>query len=244
MIKVVSSFVYLVAIVFAFSKTAPAAEVAKVYTSFFPRVVMNDAQKPGVAYEIVVEIFKLADEKFEIEILPWARAQYMAKNTPGSLIFPLSRTLTREKNYDWSVNIFNNQTHFITFNKTKLTAQTARDKLIGVQLKSSWDNWLTEQGYKNIYRVPEEGSGLVKLLRNNRIDAWYTDQMIAGGVLKDLNDPNITYSDPIQIFHTFLATNKRAPYLHMNKLKAAMVTLRQSGKLDQIFEKYGITPNY
>lgn len=243
MIKLVTRLLFIVAFVCAYSKIAPAAEVAKVYTSFFPRVVIDDVQRPGLAYEIVAELFKLADEKFEIEVLPWARAQYMAKNTPGSLIFPLSRTPTREKNYDWSVRIFNNQTHFITFNKTKLTAQTARDKLIGVQLKSSWDNWLTEQGYINIYRIPEEGSGLIKLLRNNRIDAWYTDQIIADGVLKKLNDPDITYSDPIQIFHTFLATNKTAPYPHMNKLKAAMMTLRQSGKLDQIFEKYGITPN-
>jgi polar amino acid transport system substrate-binding protein len=244
MIKVVACFFYVFAIVCAFSKTAPAAEVAKIYTSFFQRVVIDDAQRPGLAYEIVAELFKLADEKFEIDILPWARAQYMAKNTPESLIFPLSRTPTREKNYDWSVNIFNNQTHFITFNKTKLTAQTARDKLIGVQLKSSWDNWLTEQGYKNVYRVPEEGSGLIKLLRNNRIDAWYTDQIISNSILKNLDDPDITYSDPIQIFHTFLATNKTAPYPHMDKLKAAMVTLRQSGKLDQIFEKYDVTPNY
>ncbi len=244
MIKVVIRLFYICAILCAFSRTAPAAEVAKVYTSFFSRVVIDDVQRPGVAYEIVAELFKLADEKFDIEILPWARAQYMVKNTPGSLIFPLSRTPTREKNYDWSVNIFNNQTHFITFNKTKLTAQTARDKQIGVQLKSSWDNWLTEQGYKNVYRVPGEGSELIKLLRNNRIDAWYTDQIIANSVLKKFDDPGITYSDPIQIFHTFLATNKSAPYSHMNKLKAAMVTLRQSGKLNQISEKYGITPNY
>lgn len=244
MLNVAARFFYVTVIVCAFIKSAPASEVATVYTSYFPNVVIDNPQKPGIAYEIVMELFKLADEKFEIVPLPWARAQYMAKHTPKSLIFPLSWTPTRDKNYNWSVNIFNNQTHFITFNKVKLTAESAREKLIGVQLKSSWDNWLTEQSYKMIYRVPKEGSALIKLLRNDRIDAWYTDKIIADSVLKNLKDPDITYSNPIQTFRTYLATNQAAPYPLMDKLKAAMEKLHQSGKLDQIFEKYDIEPNF
>lgn len=244
MLKAISPFLYAFVIVCAFIKNAPASEVATLYTSYFPRVVVDDPQRPGIAYEIVTEIFKLTGQEFKIIPLPWARAQYMAKNTPQSLIFPLSWTPTRDKSYNWSVNIFNNKTHFITFNKMKLTAKTARGKNIGVQLKSSWDNWLTEEGYQKVYRVPGEGSGLIKLLRNNRIDAWYTDRIIAGSVLNKLKDPNITYSDPIQTFKTYLATNQADPYPHMDKLKSAMETLHQSGKLDQIFKKYDVLPNF
>jgi polar amino acid transport system substrate-binding protein len=242
MMNFAAPFFYIFVIICAFFKSAQATDVATIYTSYFPNIVIDNPQKPGLAYEIVTELFKLTGEEFEVVPLPWARAQYMAKHTPKSLIFPLSWTPTRDKNYTWGVNIFNNKTYFITFDKSKLTAQSAREKRIGVQLKSSWDNWLSEQGYENVYRIPEVGSELVKLLRNNRIDAWYTDQIIANSVLKNLNDPNITYSDPIQTFKTYLATHKETPYPHMDKLTAAMEELRQSGKLDQIFEKYGISP--
>jgi len=242
--NVFAYFLYSSAIACAFIKNAPAAEIATIYTSYFPRVVIDDPQKPGIAYEIVTELFKHTGDEYKIIPLPWARAQYMAKHTPQSLIFPLSWTPTRDKHYNWRVNIFNNQTYFITFNKTKLTAQAARKKRIGVQLKSSWDNWLTEQGHEKVYRVPDEGSSLIKLLRNNRIDAWYTDQIIADSILKKLKNPNITYSDPIQTFKTYLATNQAAPYPNMDKLEAAMEKLHQSGRLNQIFEKYNITPHY
>ncbi len=235
---------YIFVIVGAFVRCAPADEVATVYTSYFSRVMVDDPEKPGFGYEIVAELFKIAGEKFKVVPLPWARAQYMVQNTPGALIFPLSWTPTREPDYLWKVNIFNNQTHFISFNKTKLTAESAKGKLIGVQMKSSWDNWLSEHGYTNVYRVTEEGSELVKLLRNNRIDTWFTDRIIADSALKDLKDANITYSDPIQIFRTYLATSKVAPYRHMDKLEAAMKTLRQSDKFDQILQKYNISQNF
>lgn len=216
------------------------AETATVYTSYFPGVVADDPENPGVAYEIVTELFKIAGKDFKLVPLPWARAQDMAKRTPGCLIFPLSWTPTRDENYRWSVNILSNRTYFVTFNGVKMTSQNAFGKHIGVQLKSSWDNWLTENGYEKVYRVPGEGGELIKLLENNRIDAWYTDQIIAERVLKNVKNRNITYSDPIQVFRTFLATHKTEPYPHIDLLKKAMVTMRQSGKLDEIYKKYDI----
>ena len=150
---------------------ASASEIATIYTSHFSHVVTDDPEKRGIAYDIVDEVFKTAGLKYELNILPWARAQHMAKQTPEALIFPLSWTKTRSENYVWKVNIFNNQTHFISFNNENLSVEEARKRLIGVQLKSSWDNWLTEQGFENVYRVPGDGSELLKQLNQNRIDA-------------------------------------------------------------------------
>ena len=223
---------------------AVASESATIYTTPISLVMTDDPERPGIGYEIVKALFDRIGKPFEIISLPWARAQYMAENTPEALIFPLSRTPTRENKFTWGVNIFNNETHFITFNGTKMSAEEARDKHIGVHLKSSWDNWLTEQGYEKVYRVPGEGGELIRLLRNNRIDAWYTDTIIAGGVLAGLEDEGITYSDPIQIFETFLASNAETPYRYLSDLQAAMTELRQSGVIDKIFKKYGVPPNY
>ena len=225
-------------------KQSTASEVATIYTSYFSHVVTEEPEKRGIAYDIVDEVFKTAGLKYKLNILPWARAQHMAKQTPEALIFPLSWTKTRAEHYVWQVNIFNNQTHFISFNNENLSVEEAKNKLIGVQLKSSWDNWLTEQGFEKVYRVPGDGSELLKQLNQNRIDAWYTDTIIAGSVLGGLDNPKITYSDPVQIFKTFLATNSKAPYPHLDKLAKALEKLKTSGRLDEIFKKYDIPPNY
>ncbi|NVK20186.1 MAG: transporter substrate-binding domain-containing protein [Methylocystaceae bacterium] len=222
------------------TKTAQASDVAMVYTSYFARTVEDNPDRPGFAYELVTSLFKQAGLKAKIEPLPWARSQYMAQNTPEALIFPLSWTPTRDSKYSWSLLLFKNHTHFITYKHPKMDAEIARKRSIGVQLKSSWDNWLTEQGYENIYRVPGDGSSLIKLLRNDRIDAWFTDQIIGNGVTVPLKDPGFTYSDPIQTFNTYLATNKQQPYPHMDKLVKAYKEIRASGRLNEIFTKYDI----
>ncbi len=237
-------FLILTTLLFANLSSAYASDVAIVYSTPISNVMTDDPERPGIGFEIVTALFKEIGHDFKIEVLPWARAQHMAQNSPEALIFPLSWTPTRSEKYKWGVNIFNNETHFISFNGKKLTKEEAKEKHIGVQLKSSWDNWLTEQGYEQVYRVPGEGSELLKLLRNNRIDAWYTDTIIAGSVLRGLEDPGITYSDPIQIFKTYLATNVNSPYPYYDDLIKALDKLRQSGKINQIFAKYSVPPRY
>ncbi|WP_417783716.1 substrate-binding periplasmic protein [Terasakiella pusilla] len=241
MIKQLTRIFSIVALMVSFANATHASDVAKIYTSFFSNVVSENPDRPGFGYELVAETFKLAGKDFEIIPLPWARAQYLVKNTPEALIFPLSWTPTRNAHYDWSLRIFSNHTHFIGFNKTKLTADSAHQKRIGVQLKSGWDNWLTEQGYQDVYRVPGDGKELIKLLRNDRIDAWYTDTIIGDYVIGHLDQKNFTYSDPIQTFQTYLATNRDVPYPHVAALKTAFKQLKDSGRLDEIFKKYNIS---
>jgi len=225
------------------SISAFAANRAQVFTSYFANTVTKDPDRRGFAYELVTALFETAGLEADIEPLPWARAQHMAKTTPQALIFPLSWTPTRDPHYDWQLQLFQNHTHFITYNHPKMSAELARERLIGVQLKSSWDNWLSEQGYENVYRVRGDGEELIRLLRADRIDAWFVDQIIGYGVIRKLNDPNFTYSDPVQTFRTYLGTNKAVPYPHMDKLVAALEELRKNGRYDAIFSKYGIRSN-
>lgn len=238
-------YVFLLFGLCLFNTTTPQADdhqdhVVRVYTSTFPPIVTDDPKRPGYAYEIVEEIFTIANIDFQIIQTPWARAQLEAKNRPGAVIFPLTRTPTREEKYHWAFPIFQTQTHFITINGQKLTPETARDKKIGVQLKSSWDNWLTENSYPKVHRLPEEGFGFVRMLKAGRIDTWYAEQSVARDILprSDLN--NTTFSDPVQVFDTYLATNKNAPFPHMDKLHAAFQKLKTSGRLQEIFKRYNL----
>ncbi|SCA57169.1 exported hypothetical protein [Candidatus Terasakiella magnetica] len=217
-----------------------AIEPVKVYTSVFPPIVTKDSVRPGYAYELVEEVLTLANIEYEIIQMPWARAQALVKSTPNTLIFPLTRTATREKNYSWGFELFKTQTYFVTLNGEKLTAKDAYKKKIGVQLKSSWDNWLTEKGYNTISRMPQEGFGIVRMMQVGRLDTWYAEGSVAKDILPKMGISSATFSDPIQSFNTFIATNKNHPFTQMEKLKAAFKDIISSGDYKKIMSKYNM----
>jgi len=215
-----------------------ASEPVKIFTSVFPPIVNEGKENPGYAYEIVEEIFKVAGIDYKISQVPWARAQAIVENTPGSLIFPLTRTPTRETKFHWGFKMFNTQTHFVTLNNNKLTRETAKTKLVSVQLASSWDNWLTENGYTNVVRLSNEGEQHIRMLSAGRTDAWYAEKSVAKDMLKNMDIENATFSDPVLSFDTYLASNKAEPFKEMDKLKAAFDEIVESGRYAEILRKY------
>ena len=213
---------------------------AKVYTSVFPPIVTDQPHLPGYAYEIVEALFAIAKIEAEIIQLPWARAQKVAQSTPEAVIFPLTRTPTREVKFQWSFILFKTQTHFVTLNEEKLTKESAKSKLIGVQRGSSWDNWLTENQYPNVHRTTNEGHALVRMLKAKRIDTWYAEKSVAQNILPMNKVFDATFSEPVLSFKTYLATNKQVPFRHMDKLEAAFEKLVASGEYAKIMERYSI----
>ena len=222
------------------SSTAKAIEPVQIYTSTFPPIVTDEPTHPGYAYEIIEAIFSIAGIDMQITQLPWPRAQAVVNTTPETIIFPLTRTPTREQHFDWSFVLFKTQTHFITLDDLKLTKETAKDKTIGVQRGSSWDNWLVENGYEKIQRSTSEGHSLVRMLKAKRIDAWYAEKSVAQNILPINKVFNATFSDPVLSFDTYLATNKKSPSPHMDALNQAFKQLIASGEYDEIMKKYSI----
>jgi ABC-type amino acid transport substrate-binding protein len=214
-------------------------KTVKIYTSYFPPIVSEDEKRPGFAFEIVKRIFEISEIKYEIIHNPWARSQDIVKKTPEALIFPLTRTKTREEFYNWSFKIFKTQTHFVTINGKKLNKESARNKLIGVQRKSSWDNWLVENNYTKVKRLESEENQLSKMLAMKRIDTWFVEKSVAERNLKN-NSFEVTYSDPIMKFETYIATNKTVPYKKINTLKRSFQKLIKSGEYKKILKKYEV----
>lgn len=237
-------FKYILGFLFFFSfgllSLSHAESPVKVYTSVFPPIVTDDAQKPGYAYEIIEQICAIASVEIDIRQVPWERAQKMAQTEPESLIFPLTRTPTREDLYDWSFVLFKTQTHFITLNGEKLTKETAKKFLVGVQRGSSWDNWLSENDYPKVHRSTNEGHALVRMLKAGRINSWYAEKSIAQNILPMNKVYDATFSDPILTFQTYLATNKQVPSPHIPKLQKAFSELVKNGGYKKIMERYHI----
>ena len=75
---------------------ASSAEILKaVAANLPPYLIENSPQEPGFGYELGSEIAKRAGYQLDIEFMPFPRAQLVAKETPGKLIF-LVRSPDRE----------------------------------------------------------------------------------------------------------------------------------------------------
>lgn len=241
LIKLSIIFVLFLSVVSFPASEAANENVVKIYTSYFPPIVSDNKEMPGFAYEIVKRIFEISKVNYKIIHYPWARSQSIVENTPETLIFPLTRTKTREDLFRWSFKIFKTQTHFVTINGKKLDRESARTKLIGVQRESSWDNWLKENKYTKVKRLESEKEQLSKMLLMGRLDAWFVERSVAEKNLKSNGTVKITYSDPIVKFNTYLATNKKVPYSKIDLLKKSFLTLIRSGEYEEILQKYQVS---
>lgn len=214
------------------------SQVTVIYTLKAPPLVTGDPDRPGYTYELVEMMFRRAGLPYKIKIIPWKRAQRMAQQVPEAMIFPLTRTKTRNKLYNWSIPLHVAGAHFITTNGQQLTRKAAKAKIIGAQSGSSWQEWLLENDFKNIVSPPHTGAQMASLLCSGRIDAWFTTKRIAEAALKDRDCPAQTYSPVIQYFDIFLASNKQIPNRYITLLKQALRDIQSEGIQSQLRKKY------
>ncbi|MBL6932736.1 MAG: transporter substrate-binding domain-containing protein [Rhodospirillales bacterium] len=79
----------------------------RVITAIFPPYSYEEnGEVKGVAVDLIKKMFLELGLTPEIEIYPWARALYTARNTPNSLLFSVSRSAEREASFKWIGTIF------------------------------------------------------------------------------------------------------------------------------------------
>jgi len=129
---------------------------------------------PGFLLEIVLEMSRIMEIEPQVEFLPWKRAQIMAISTPNSIIFPLTRTESREPNYRWISKVLDVPVMFITKQGQPLINTIEQAKLlkkIAVIFGTPQEKQLKKWGLFNYAIMP--GARLYKVLMEGGVDAIY-----------------------------------------------------------------------
>ncbi len=84
------------------------ADTVKVYTVDYPpfQIFNEHKGRTGFSIELLETAARLADIKVQYVDLPWARAQRVVENEPGSVILTLAKTSERLKRYTWVATIY------------------------------------------------------------------------------------------------------------------------------------------
>ncbi|KJY82099.1 amino acid ABC transporter substrate-binding protein [Vibrio galatheae] len=151
----------------------------ELYTQEFPPLqIQVDSQAEGYVVKFVEAVVSHAAEKLPMEIAavhfaPWKRAIRNTQENENVLFFSLSRTPSREQEYQWigpvspyEVAIYR---HYDGPSVTPSTFQELKNFSFAAQTASSFEEVAKEEGFAKIIPV-NYGKVAIKLLHTNRVD--------------------------------------------------------------------------
>jgi polar amino acid transport system substrate-binding protein len=209
-----------------------------------PYTVENSPKEPGFSYELLEAVFKKAGLPVNFKFYPWARAQMMAKEPKNThyAIFSVTRSLARENQYEWILNLLPTNVAFITLpgkeQINSIAEALAKNLRVGVNQETPWHELLLKENYPNIDLVTDEQFNAKKLMAG-RIDAWYVPIDRGFYYLKKLGlQKKPVAGKPLQTGDLYLAANLKFPTEISAKLQAALEAVKQKKVHDELYKKY------
>jgi polar amino acid transport system substrate-binding protein len=223
------------------------AEKIQVVTEYLaPYQMKNKAgELTGASTEIVKALFEITKDKYDIQVLPWARAYITALNTPNTLIYSISRTPHREKLFVWLGTIRTDKIQLWglreRFSAPVSHLDELKDYAIASVRKSYAEDYLSTSVFNNIYAVVDFDQS-IKMLYRGRIDLILGDEVTLKPRIKQLNlDENkvISLAEIKEISADLhLAFNSKSDKKLIKRYRKAYQELIKSGKLAEIKHKW------
>lgn len=143
----------------------------------------------GKAVDAIDCILTKMNQKYQIKILPWMRAQINTKQGQSDAFFSASHSEKRDK-FAIQSNVFIGQNwNFYFLKKTKdVTSKEniKQEHIVGTRINSNVLNWLTVNGFKTAARYSQSNK-LIELLVNSRVKVVMENDEVFKHSVKELN---------------------------------------------------------
>ena len=147
----------------------------------------TDQRLRGVAVEVVDCVLSRIGRPYEVQVLPWARAQKLVQNGEADGFFAASRNAEREAYGVQSAIIADQQWrwYLMAGNPSDPLAADFRDKAtVGSFIGANMLDWLREKGYR-VQASPPTTEALLKMLRAGRIDAILANNLVMEQLIRE-----------------------------------------------------------
>ncbi|MEM9633082.1 MAG: transporter substrate-binding domain-containing protein [Pseudomonadota bacterium] len=227
-------------LMFHFLTPASSEDRIIAFTGFLPPLSIDPDQK-GISVELMELVSEKAGLEFDIRFAPWKRAQLLAENTSGALLFTVAYTKTRSEKFQYIAPLIYTESAFVTLDEPLDTFEKAieADKVIGVHLGSQRSRILQRKGATNFIEV-SSAEQMTTMLQTGRIDAWYTMSMRAKYMFKQLGykSDQLIVGAPLTHGIQWLAANKDLDPDIRAKLSAAVSKVWRDPKYWEIVDRY------
>jgi len=217
-----------------------AADRIVAYTAYLPPLSIDEVHK-GVAIELMELVGEKADLDLEIRFAPWKRAQLLAENTPGSLIFTVAYSKSRAEKLQYIAPLIFTESTFVTVNEPVDTFEKVvqSGKTVGVHLGSQRSRILEREGVTNFVEVPR-AEQMTTMLETGRIDIWYTMSLRAVYMSKKMgyDSKKLVIGAPVSHGVQWLAANKSLDPEIRARLSKAVSQVRRDPRFWEIVDSY------
>jgi polar amino acid transport system substrate-binding protein len=240
---------YLWIIIFLLGNTSSNIAEQLVVTEILPpyQFYQESNVLSGFSVEVMEEIFKITGDNIDLQILPWARAYRTALNQPNTLVFSLSRTLSRENSFIWGGKLMKEDIYAWglkeKFNISITDIQQLRKYKIAVTNSSSTAQYFQQHEYPYIYVLgsPEQS---LQMLYLNRVDiiTGTKNTLKARASKLNLDIGNLKVIMPISVVNhdLYFAFSLNSDEKIVSKYMDAYHQIKNSGILDKLKSKWNV----
>jgi len=232
------------------SGTAAAASMDDIVfmTEQYPPYNFEDNNKlQGIAVDTLALMLQRAGSKQtreNIKLLPWARGYKRLLSEPNTCLFSTTRTEEREHLFKWVGPIAPEAVGLIARKERKIEIGSVEDiekHKIGTIRDDVAEQYLISAGISvdDMERVPKTILNIKKLNRG-RIDLWAYDENVAMWELK-ANGFNPADYESVYVLgskNQYFACHKGTSDSVIQKLQAALDTLKADGEYEKILDRY------
>ncbi|SCA56016.1 putative Amino acid ABC transporter substrate-binding protein [Candidatus Terasakiella magnetica] len=223
-------------------------KMTRVITTHMPPYSINEGFfRIGAIMDIVQEMRKIVGRSYQVEFLPWKRAQKevieFERSKGNAVIFPLGRTAKREEDYRWIVKIITDPIALHAVKNIPITSyEDVKDLKVGVLTSSSGLQLLKKAKFTDIYTCANVVM-CAKMLNAGRIDVWLAPGLVAPYVFDklEMNIDRLKYGYVLKYMDFYLAGAKEMPDNKVLLWLKAYDLLKAQGRIEQILENYQYT---
>ncbi len=207
----------------------------------------EDNKLKGIAVDTLALMLQRAGSKQtreDIKLLPWARGYKRLLSKPNTCLFSTTRTEEREHLFKWVGPIAPESVGLIARKDRNIKIGSVEDiekHNIGTIRDDVAEQYLISAGISvdDMERVPKTMQNIKKLNRG-RIDLWAYDENVAMWELK-ANGFNPADYESVYVLgrkNQYLACHKGTSDSVIQKLQAALDTLKADGEYEKILDRY------
>lgn len=222
----------------------------KVVTEYLApyQIEMPDGSVGGFSTEVLRAIFKQANKKPNIIVMPWARAYKVVKEESNVMIYSIAHTKARHDLFHWIGSLTKERLYFWGL-KSRFPVPIdiealLKGYLVTASKNSNISQYLIDNNFFNIYHITVEDQSM-KMLYSHRVDLLVDTELNARYRAKKLGldfDEMIKIKEVTALNNDLsFAFNLQSNLQLVRDFQKAYQEVKAKGILDKIKQKWQIT---
>ncbi len=222
------------------------AQGLTIQTEIFPpyQFLGPDGRLTGFTVELVREIQARTGNKDPIAVVPWVRGYNEALTKPNVVLFTMAQTPEREPLFKWVGPVSESSNVLYVKSDSGIVIRDLEEarklRLIGVYKEDVRDQYLTQAGFMNLDRSPDQAIMLKKLM-GGRIDALAStpETIFELARAEGFRPEELRAAYTLTRWPNFIAFSRGTPNPLVQSWAQALEAMKADGFVKKLRLKYG-----